>query len=148
LNFEQTHYILKTEFIKILQGYNLFSVFYCNFLCKNQSRYIIEVKVSENETHVPSSTLTEALWFLQEENLELKRFSIPIKSSDKMWWSGRQPWLAIDHLRWKTENKLKVKFSFSLFLTKAKDKMYSGPRAMWTQPWIKKKTYSAKCNLL
>jgi len=35
-------------------------------------------------------TLTEAQWFRQEGHPELKCYSAPIKSSSKIWWSGKQ----------------------------------------------------------
>jgi len=52
----------------------------------------IVVSVSDFEIHVPGSTLTEALRFREKGHTELKCYSSPIKSSGKIWWSGRQPW--------------------------------------------------------
>jgi len=51
----------------------------------------LDVSASDFETHVPGSTLTEALRFRQEGHPELKCNMTPIKSSSKIWWSGRQP---------------------------------------------------------
>jgi len=43
------------------------------------------VSASDFETHVPGSTLTEALRFRQEGHPELKCYRAPIKSSSKIW---------------------------------------------------------------
>jgi len=51
----------------------------------------VKVSVSHFETHAPGSTLTEVLRFRQKGHPELKCYSAQIKSSSKIWWSGRQP---------------------------------------------------------
>jgi len=52
----------------------------------------VVVSASDFETHAPGLTLTETLRFRQEGHLELKCYSVPIKSSSKnMVESGRQP---------------------------------------------------------
>jgi len=57
---------METKLIQSCQALRLSSI-----VC-NQSDLSIEVSVMDFETHVPGSTLTEALWFRQEGHPELK----------------------------------------------------------------------------
>jgi len=57
-----------------------------------QNSYVfVEVSASDFETNALGLTLTETLRFHQEGHPELNCYSAPIKSSSKIWWSGRQP---------------------------------------------------------
>jgi len=77
-------FVTKMLFVKLERS----SSFKITLLRSHRS---VDVSASDFETHVPGLTLTEAMWFREKGHPELKCYSALIKSSSKIWWSGRQP---------------------------------------------------------